>query len=99
MSTLARLWEPSLSITLLSSPYAIEEASRNLEDQDAYDFIQTLIAALKLVRDVPGGAVPKGLMPPEKHLPILLAAIAARGDPFADWRTVAFWRVCRATHR
>lgn len=76
-SPLERLWEPAFGITLLSSPYAIEEANRNLEDQDARTRLEALIAGLEIVPDVAGGKVPTGVILPEKDRPILLAAIAA----------------------
>jgi uncharacterized protein len=75
-SALERLWETT-NITLLSSPYAIEEASRNLEERDARTRLQTLVASLEIVPDVAGGDLPTGVSLPEKDLPILLAAIAA----------------------
>ena len=61
---------------LLPSPYAIEEATRNLEDRDARVRLQTLIVAIEIVPDVAGGSAPPGVTLPEKDLPILLAAIA-----------------------
>jgi hypothetical protein len=70
------LWEAT-NVTLLSSPYAIEEANRNLEERDARSRLQTLVAALEIVSDVAGGDSPPGVILPEKDLPILLAAIAA----------------------
>lgn len=75
-SALERLWEAT-NVTLLSSPYAIEEANRNLEERDARSRLQTLVAALEIVSDVAGGDSPPGVILPEKDLPILLAAIAA----------------------
>ncbi len=76
-SALEKLWEATLGVTLLSSPYAVEEANRNLEERDARTRLQTLVAALEIVPDIAGGEVPAGVLLPEKDLPILLAAIAA----------------------
>jgi predicted nucleic acid-binding protein len=75
-STLARLWEAT-SISLMSSPYAIEEAHRNLEERDARTRLQALVAALEIVPDIAGGHLPTDVSLPQKDLPILLAAIAA----------------------
>lgn len=71
-----RLWETT-HITLLSSPYAIEEANRNLDERDARTRLQTLVASLEIVSDVAGGDPPTGVSLPETDLPILLAAVAA----------------------
>jgi uncharacterized protein len=76
-SALKRLWEAT-DVTLLSTPYAIEEANRNLEERDARTRLQTLVVALEIVPDVAGGEVPRGVILPAKDLPILLAAIAAQ---------------------
>jgi uncharacterized protein len=76
-SAVKRLWEAT-DVTLLSSPYAIEEANRNLEERDARTRLQTLVVALEIVPDVAGGEVPRGVILPAKDLPILLAAIAAQ---------------------
>jgi predicted nucleic acid-binding protein len=73
---LERLWKAT-NTTLLSSPYAIEEANRNLEDRDARTRLQTLVAALQIVPDVGGGDLPTSVILPEKDRPILLAAITA----------------------
>lgn len=77
-SALERLWRPALGITLLSSAYAIEEANRNLGDRDAHRRLEGLVAALEVVPDIVGGTVPPSVTLPEKDLPILLAAVAAR---------------------
>jgi hypothetical protein len=76
-SALERFRDRTLDIALLSSPYAIEEANRNLDERDARTRLQTLITTLEIVPDVAGGDVPTGVVLPEKDLPIVLAAIAA----------------------
>jgi uncharacterized protein len=76
-SALERLWDAAPEITLLSSPYAIEEANRNLEDGDARRRFHALLGAVEIVPDVAGADLPKGVILPEKDHPILLAAIAA----------------------
>ncbi len=74
---LERLWTSNTDIALLSSRYAIEEASRNLEERGARSRLDTLIAALEIVPDVANGNVPPNVKLPGTDLPILLAAIAA----------------------
>ena len=76
-SSLARLWTTESTLVLLSSPYAVEEAHRNLERVDARERLEILTAALEIVPDVATGSVPRGVTLPEKDVPILLAAIAA----------------------
>ena len=80
-SALERLWDAT-NVTLLSSPYAIEEATRNLEERDARTrlaaLVAALVAALEIVPDVAGSDPPAGVMLPEKDVPILLAAITAQ---------------------
>jgi hypothetical protein len=71
-SALERLWKVT-NVTLLSSPYAIEEAIRNLEERAARTRLQTLVAALEIVPDVGGGDLPAGVILPEKDLPIVCA--------------------------
>jgi predicted nucleic acid-binding protein len=75
-SALERLWDAT-NVTLLSSPYAIEEANRNLEEPNARTRLEALVAALEIVPDVAGSDLPAGVILPEKDLPIMLAAIAA----------------------
>jgi predicted nucleic acid-binding protein len=76
-SALERLWTSNTDIALLSSPYAIEEASRNLEERDARSRPRTLITALEIVPDIANGNIPPNVKLPDEDLPILLAAIAA----------------------
>lgn len=63
---------------LLSSPYAIEEARRNLDAADARERLELFVAALGIVPDVAPGELPPGVKLPTKDQPILLSAIAAR---------------------
>ena len=76
-SALELLWATTADIALLCSPYAIEEARRNLEEQDARERLENLVAGLALVPDVATGDLPASVTLPEKDIPILLAAIAA----------------------
>lgn len=75
-SGLDALWSAT-NLMLLSSPYAIEEANRNLDDGVARARLQELVSGLEIVPDA-AGHPPSGVSLPEKDLPILLAAIAAR---------------------
>lgn len=74
---LERLWKLKASVMLLSSPYAVEEARRNLDDAQARERLERLVAELEIVPDVAPGELPGGVDLPPKDQPILLAAIAA----------------------
>lgn len=75
-SGLVALWAPTRGISVCSSQYAIEEARRNLEESDARERLEKLIAGVEIVPDVATGRLPSGITLPEKDRPILLAAIA-----------------------
>jgi uncharacterized protein len=75
-SALVALWAPANGISVCSSRYAIEEARRNLEDSDARERLEALLAGIEIVPDVATGRLPTGITLPEKDRPILLAAIA-----------------------
>ena len=64
------------TIILISSPYAIEEARRNLDDAGRQR-LAVLVAGLENVADIATGSVPSAVDLVEKDRPILLAAIAA----------------------
>jgi uncharacterized protein len=69
---IARLWELK-DVELMTSAYAAEEARVNLTEEDQK---QRLARALERVRIVTGIApLPTGVLLPEKHAPILQAAI------------------------
>lgn len=73
---LCRLWK--LKDTLLcSSLYAVEEARINLEDEEQRRRLTELVHALQLFEDV-RAELPPSVHLPEKDLPILRAAIAAK---------------------
>ncbi len=76
-SALESLWTSRLDISLVSSPYAIEEARRNLEHSDARERLELLVAGLEIVSDVASASIPPEVALPEKDVPILGAAIAA----------------------
>ena len=72
-----RLWMLGASVTLLSSPYAIEEARRNLLDAAARERLERIADGIETVADVGEGTLPNGIELPVKDRPILLAALAA----------------------
>ena len=78
-SGLEKLWKLTApAAALVSSPYAIEEARRNLDAADARQRLERLVAALEIVRDLAPGELPLSVDLPPKDQPILLSAIAAR---------------------
>jgi uncharacterized protein len=74
---LHRLWKlPDLA--LLTSPYALEEARRNLEQSDQRERLARLARSVEIVPEALGNSLPRGVELAEKDAPILLAAIEAR---------------------
>ena len=73
---LVQLWKLKNAV-LCSSRYALEEARANLEDEDQRRRLAQLSEALHFFEAI-GGELPRGISPPEKDKPILLAAIEAR---------------------
>ena len=65
-------------VTLLTSPYAWEEARRNLPAPAQHARLVDLVAQIHLVGEVPLRPLPAGIVLPQKDQPILLAAIEAR---------------------
>lgn len=65
-------------VTLLTSPYAWDEARRNLPAPAQQARLGDLVAQVHLVGEVPLRPLPAGIVLPQKDQPILLAAIAAR---------------------
>ena len=72
-----RLWQMP-NVRLVSSPYAVEEARRNLEKPEQRDRLEKLLQSVKLVSTLPAKPLPEGVKLPSKDAPILLAAIAAQ---------------------
>lgn len=73
---LLRLWKLPNAI-LCSSRYALEEARANLTTESQRVRLAELSAALKFFESS-DNELPSGIALPEKDVPILLAAIAAR---------------------
>ena len=63
-------------VTLLSSPYAIEEAQRNLEDDHQRLRLRRLVRSVEQIRTI--APQPLSVDLPSKDEPILLAALAGR---------------------
>lgn len=75
-AALARLWRLP-GCELLTSPYAAEEARRNLPGADQRQCLARLMADVTVVPDVVGAELPTDVALPEKDRPILLAAMRA----------------------
>ena len=76
---LLRLW--ALEVQLFSSSYAIEEARRNLSEQDQQRRLEQLLASLKIIKQEQTSVVlDKAIVLREKDRPILQAAIFAKAD-------------------
>ena len=65
-------------VNLVSSPYAAEEARRNLEKLEQRDRLEELLQSVKLIPALPAEPLPEGVTLPAKDAPILLAAMAAQ---------------------
>jgi predicted nucleic acid-binding protein len=73
---LLRLWKLK-DVVLCSSRYAVAEANLNLEDDSQRKRLAALAERLELFEAL-SRELPRGVSLPEKDVPILLAAIAAR---------------------
>lgn len=77
---LLRLWRRA-DARLITSSYAVDEASRNLETAAQRERLFRLTASMELVHGDASGDLPdlpKGVSLPEKDCPILVAAVRAR---------------------
>jgi predicted nucleic acid-binding protein len=77
-SGLRRLWDLE-EVRLVTSGYAVEEATRNLEAGEARERLAVLLGHIEVVPEPPQGTEvpPDGVDLPEKDLPILRAAVAS----------------------
>ena len=73
---LARLWELG-SVQLITSGYAVEEARRNLTDEDQRSRLGALLRETEVVAEADPRAVDDDERLPEKDRPILRAAVQA----------------------
>jgi hypothetical protein len=67
-----------MDVRLVCSTYAVGEAHRNLRKPEQRDRLARLLQSVEFVQPVDDRALPKGVRLPEKDVPILLGAIAAR---------------------
>lgn len=65
------------NVTLCSSCYALQEARINLASEDQWTRLAELSASLQLFESGQS-SLPRGILLPEKDVPVLLAAIEAR---------------------
>jgi hypothetical protein len=72
---LLQIWKRD--VTLCSSRYALEEARINLTEEHQHRRLSRLSEQIQLF-DAVHGKLPRGISLPEKDVPIMLAAIAAR---------------------
>jgi hypothetical protein len=80
VSELHRLWNLD-SLQLISSAYAVEEARRNLGDNQQRDRLAVLTAGMRILEDVRQDVkLPDDVALPAKDVPILLAAIAGQAS-------------------
>jgi uncharacterized protein len=73
---LLRLWKLK-DVVLCSSRYAMAEANLNLDDESQHKRLAALAEKLQLF-EASVRELPRGISLPEKDVPILLAAFAAR---------------------
>lgn len=73
---LLRIWKLK-DVVLCSSRYALAEADVNLDNDDQRRRLAALCAKLEFF-EAPPRELPRGIVLPEKDIPILLAAIEAR---------------------
>jgi len=78
-SGLVRMWQLG-DVVLVSSAYALEEATRNLETDAQRARLRGLSGSLEVLSSQPGMQVPDGVDLPDKDVPILAAAIGAACD-------------------
>ena len=84
-SGLLLLWRVK-RVTLLTSPYAIEEARRNLEDEIQRSRLRRLTRSVEKVQTI--SSQPLEIELPAKDEPILPAALAGRASHLiaGDWK-------------
>jgi predicted nucleic acid-binding protein len=91
-TSLHRLWQLD-DVTLVTSSYALEEASRNLESPEQLQRMRRLQDAIAI--GLPSGdepRLPAGVDLPEDDQPILAAAIAMRASHLLSGDLRAFGR-------
>ncbi|NND01489.1 MAG: PIN domain-containing protein [Acidimicrobiia bacterium] len=95
-SGLRRLWKYR-SVALITSGYAAEEASRNLEDVDQQRRLGELLKKVEIVPESLGRHEPEGWNLLEKDRPILAAAIRAEATHLLTGDTRHFGHLMGST--
>ncbi|HEX8696138.1 MAG TPA: PIN domain-containing protein [Longimicrobium sp.] len=75
-SRLQLLWEIP-AVELVTSTYAVEEARRNLPQEEQRQRLEALLRQTRLVAEAGFAVLPDDVLLPQKDQPILSAAIAA----------------------
>jgi len=78
-SGLLKLWNPE-NTKLITSAYALDEASRNLETKEQKERLKDLVSQISLIDVLPIAEIPQDIELKEKDLPILKAAIFAKAS-------------------
>lgn len=78
-SNLSKFWSSS-KVILFSCDYAIEEARRNLKDQEKLSCLNQLTKNLILISHFQESLIPTDIILRAKDQPILAAAISAKAD-------------------
>jgi predicted nucleic acid-binding protein len=78
---LDRLWKLAEkgNCQLIASQYVIEEAKRNLDQQEHLDKLERYLSKLTIVAEA-DPSIPCPIDLPDKDSPVLMAAIAAKAD-------------------
>jgi predicted nucleic acid-binding protein len=78
---LDRLWQLAKKshCELIASQYVIEEAKRNLDQQEHLDKLERYLSKLSIVAEA-DPSIPCPIDLPDKDSPVLMAAIAAKAD-------------------
>ena len=104
---LRRLWDlcEERDCELIASNYVIEEAKRNLDQQEHMDRLNSYLSMVRVVPEV-DPSIPCPIDLPKKDIPVLMAAIYAKADylitgdvtHFGDYfgQTIMGVRICRA---
>jgi predicted nucleic acid-binding protein len=90
-SSLLQLWEIP-DVTLVTSIYALEEASRNLGTPEQRDRLEVLAAQVEIPASAGEVDLPKEIDLPENDRPILQAAVEAKASHLLSGDRRAFGR-------
>ena len=77
---LLKLWSLE-NVALITSLYALDEATRNLAKPDQRTMLESLMNDVRIIMTVPPNfRLPSSIKLPEKDFPIISAAILAKAD-------------------